>query len=103
MANGCSVTTASKKMIVSPASRMFSAERSPPDSRITGADSPVIADSSTEAMPSMISPSDGIVSPAETSTTSSRSSRDEGTDSMLPAAVRRLAIVSDRTLRSAAA
>ncbi len=28
------------------------AERSPPDSRITGADSPVIADSSTEAMPS---------------------------------------------------
>lgn len=79
------------------------AERSPPDSRITGADSPVIADSSTEAMPSMISPSDGIVSPAETSTTSSRSSRDEGTDSMLPAAVRRLAIVSDRTLRSAAA
>ena len=36
------------------------AERSPPDSRITGADSPVIADSSTEAMPSMISPSEGI-------------------------------------------
>ena len=27
--------------------------RSPPDSRITGADSPVIADSSTEAMPSI--------------------------------------------------
>ena len=36
------------------------AERSPPDSRITGADSPVMADSSTEAMPSMISPSEGI-------------------------------------------
>jgi len=36
------------------------AERSPPDSRMTGADSPVIADSSTEAMPSMISPSEGI-------------------------------------------
>ena len=30
------------------------AERSPPDSRITGADSPVIADSSTVAMPSTI-------------------------------------------------
>jgi len=30
------------------------AERSPPLSRMTGADSPVIADSSTEAMPSMI-------------------------------------------------
>ncbi len=34
--------------------------RSPPDSRITGADSPVIADSSTEAMPSMTSPSPGM-------------------------------------------
>ena len=34
-------------------------ERSPPDSRITGADSPVIADSSTLAMPSTTSPSPG--------------------------------------------
>ena len=33
------------------------AERSPPDSRITGADSPVMAASFTDAMPSMISPS----------------------------------------------
>jgi hypothetical protein len=33
------------------------ADRSPPDSRMTGADSPVMADSSTDAMPSMISPS----------------------------------------------
>ena len=40
------------------------AERSPPDSRITGADSPVIADSSTVAMPSTTSPSLGITSPA---------------------------------------
>ena len=39
------------------------AERSPPDSRITGADSPVIADSSTVAMPSITSPSAGIRSP----------------------------------------
>ncbi len=91
-ANGCSVTTASRKMIVSPASRMLSAisfgvfcrsapstsaimrsrnvspglevmrmvstsdstrvppvtaMRSPPASRMTGADSPVMADSST--------------------------------------------------------
>ena len=37
--------------------------RSPPDSRITGADSPVIADSSTLAMPSMTSPSPGMISP----------------------------------------
>ena len=41
------------------------AERSPPDSRITGADSPVIADSSTVAMPSMTSPSPGMTSPAD--------------------------------------
>ena len=38
------------------------AERSPPLSRITGADSPVIADSSTEAMPSITSPSPGMMS-----------------------------------------
>ena len=46
------------------------ADRSPPDSRMTGADSPVIAASLTEATPSTTSPSDGIVSPASTSTTS---------------------------------
>ena len=102
MANGCSVTTASRKMMVRPESRMLSAislgvfwrvapstsaimrsrkvspgfdviltliqsdntlvppvtaERSPPASRMTGADSPVMADSSTEATPSMTSPS----------------------------------------------
>ena len=45
-------------------------ERSPPASRITGADSPVMADSSIEATPSMISPSLGITSPATTSTRS---------------------------------
>ncbi len=44
--------------------------RSPPASRITGADSPVMADSSTVAAPSMISPSAGITSPATTTTTS---------------------------------
>ena len=38
--------------------------RSPPDSRTTGADSPVMADSSTVAMPQMMSPSPGISSPA---------------------------------------
>jgi hypothetical protein len=46
------------------------AERSPPDSRMTGADSPVIAASLTEAMPSITSPSEGIRSPASTSTMS---------------------------------
>ena len=44
------------------------AQRSPPDSRITGADSPVIADSSTLAMPSITSPSAGMISPAVTTT-----------------------------------
>ena len=39
------------------------AERSPPDSRMTGADSPVMADSSTEAMPSTTSPSPGMTWP----------------------------------------
>ena len=52
--------------------------RSPPASRITGADSPVIADSSTEAMPSITVPSPGITSPASTTTTSPRRSSDAG-------------------------
>ena len=42
-------------------------EKSPPASRITGADSPVMALSSTEATPSITSPSHGITSPASTS------------------------------------
>ncbi len=44
------------------------AERSPPDSRMTGADSPVIADSSTDATPSTTSPSPGMTWPASTTT-----------------------------------
>src|SRR5271166_73322 len=123
MAKGCSVTTASRKIIVRPASRMFSAisfgvfcrsapstsaimrsrnvspgldvififtqsestrvppvtaERSPPASRITGADSPVIADSSTDATPSITSPSPAMNWPASTLITSpARSCRSE--------------------------
>ena len=42
--------------------------RSPPDSRMTGALSPVTAASFTLAMPSTTSPSEGIRSPASTST-----------------------------------
>lgn len=49
-------------------------EKSPPDSRITGADSPVMALSSTEATPSMTSPSPGTMSPASMRTTSPRRS-----------------------------
>ncbi len=62
------------------------AERSPPLSRMTGADSPVMADSLTEATPSMISPSAGITSPASTSTTSPGVSLCEGVGTMAPAA-----------------
>ena len=52
--------------------------RSPPASRMTGADSPVIADSSTEAMPSITVPSPGMTSPASTTTTSPRCSSAAG-------------------------
>ncbi len=45
------------------------ADRSPPLSRITGADLPVMAASLTVATPSMTSPSPGIRSPVSTSTT----------------------------------
>jgi hypothetical protein len=45
-------------------------ERSPPDSRMTGADSPVMADSSTLAIPSTTSPSPGMNCPASTTTKS---------------------------------
>ncbi len=66
---GCVVTFTlilSDKTFVPP----VTLERSPPASRITGADSPVIALSSMVAMPSMISPSDGMMSPASHTKTS---------------------------------
>ena len=44
--------------------------KSPPDSRITGADSPVMALSSTDAAPSITSPSTGMTPCASISTTS---------------------------------
>ena len=73
--------------------------RSPPASRITGADSPVIADSSTEAIPSITVPSPGIISPAVTTTTSPLCSSDAGTSR--PSF--RWATVSVRAARSASA
>ncbi len=48
-------TSQSETMVVPPVTD----ERSPPASRMTGADSPVMALSLTEATPSMISPSAG--------------------------------------------
>ena len=79
------------------------AERSPPDSRMTGADSPVMADSSTEAMPSMISPSEGMRSPASQTTRSPLASAAAGTSSSVPSGSRRRASVSDRIRRSVSA
>src|SRR6201996_2742595 len=77
------------------------AERSPPDSRMTGADSPVIAASLTEATPSITSPSEGILSPASTSTTSPTLRLVPGTRRTVPSEPdRSLAWLSVRVLRS---
>src|ERR1019366_7877592 len=147
MANGCRVTTASRKTRVSPAitilraislgvfwrcapstraimrSRKVSpgldvmrtliqslstlvppvtALRSPPDSRMTGALSPVMADSSTLAMPSMTSPSPGMVSPASTRMISPERNRAEATISVRSPCKRR-ALVSVLVLRRVSA
>src|SRR5262245_4589880 len=78
------------------------AERSPPLSRMTGADSPVTADSSTDAIPSITSPSPGITSPASTTTTSPLRSAEAATFCSRPSTSLR-AVVSCRRPRSAAA
>src|SRR5437762_2443381 len=74
------------------------AERSPPDSRMTGADSPVIADSSTEATPLVTSPSPGMKSPALTTTMSPERNFELGTslrNESVTARVRILVSASD--------
>jgi hypothetical protein len=72
--------------------------RSPPLSRMTGADSPVMAASSTLAMPSMTSPSAGITSPAS-QTTRSPFSRSAEPGRFLAPFLRRRAMVSLRAAR----
>ena len=69
-------TIQSERTVVPPVTAL----RSPPASRITGADSPVIALSSTDAAPSATSPSPGICSPALTITKSPFFSETEGTE-----------------------
>lgn len=65
------MTTRSESTFVPPVTAL----RSPPDSRMTGADSPVIADSSTLATPSTTSPSPGTMSPySQTTRSPTRSS-----------------------------
>ena len=78
------------------------AERSPPDSRMTGADSPVIADSSTLATPSITSPSPGMIWLASTRTTSPTRRALAGTVSLSFPRMRS-AVVSARVRRSEAA
>ena len=75
------------------------AERSPPDSRMTGADSPVMALSSTDATPSTISPSAGITSPADTRTMSPL--RSDGRRHDLVGPIRALALGDRLGLRPA--
>ena len=70
---------------------------------MTGADSPVMADSSTEATPSITSPSAGISSPAKMMTTSPLRNISAGTCSVAPEARVRLAMVCVRVLRNASA
>jgi len=65
------------------------AERSPPDSRITGADSPVMADSSTTAIPSTTSPSPGMAWPAVTTTRLPARSSADGICWVLPSGLSR--------------
>ena len=79
------------------------ADLSPPASRSTGADSPVIADSSTTAMPSMTSPSPGMTWFAVTTHRSPNMSWVDGTASVVPSGLRRWATVSLRALRSVSA
>jgi hypothetical protein len=81
-------------------------EKSPPASRMTGADSPVMALSSTEAAPSITSPSSGITSLGSTRTTLPLCSSLPLTSTM--GALRRgsdssFAVTSWRALRNAAA
>ena len=80
----------SDTMVVPPVTE----QKSPPDSRTTGADSPVIADSSTDAIPSITSPSPGIISPAETITISPFFSSLERTVLSVPSAISKRAFVS---------
>ena len=80
------------------------AERSPPASRMTGADSPVIAASFTEATPSTTSPSAGMRSPVSTSTISPTSRRLAPTSSQVsPTLVSSLARSSALVARRLAA
>ncbi len=97
------ITNQSETMVVPP----VTPDRSPPASRITGADSPVMALSLTEATPRTASPSVGMISPAATwtnwpgrkvveTTSAARSGLSSGSDSSRT-------LVSDLVARSVSA
>ncbi len=92
-------TMRSESTLVPPVTEL----RSPPDSRMTGADSPVIADSSTLATPSTTSPSPGMVWPASTTTRSPSVSWGAGTSRSVPSSSSRRATVSVLARRKDAA
>ena len=95
-----STTIRSERTFVPP----VTAERSPPASRMTGADSPVMADSSTEAIPSTTVPSPGISWFASTTTRSPLRSVEAGTlSSRRSGPTRRRATASVFVRRSASA
>ena len=98
-----STTIRSESTLVPPVTEL----RSPPLSRMTGALSPVMALSSTLAMPSMTSPSPGMTSPASHTTRSPCCSCGAGTGSSAPAkssrSTSRRATVSVLARRSASA
>ncbi len=93
------IFTSSERTLVPPVTAL----RSPPDSRITGALSPVMTDSSTVAMPSITSPSPGMMSPAAQITTSCARSFDEATVSVFPGETMRRARESVLVLRKVSA
>src|SRR5215471_7618183 len=94
-----SITIRSESTRVPPVTAL----RSPPASLMTGADSPVMADSSTEAMPSTTVPSPGIRSLASQTTRSPLWSWLAGTRSSPCSSTSRRAISSARVRRRAAA
>ena len=89
----------SERTFVPPVTELLS----PPASRITGADSPVMALSSIDARPSTISPSAATVSPATHSNRSPCFSSELLTMCDCPSGSMRLAGVSSRVLRSESA
>ncbi len=79
------------------------ADRSLPDSRITGADSPVMADSSTTAIPSTMSPSPGMTCPAVTTHRLPARNWVDGISSVVPSGLSSWAVVSRRLRRKVSA